>query len=59
MVPNEIQPTAQSLISTESMASLTTSLVNEQREREKRQLNMILHNMPELTASESAARKKK
>jgi len=58
VVPIEVQPTAQSPISTESVASLTTSLFNEQREREKRKLNMILHNMPESTASESIARKK-
>jgi len=45
-------------VSTESVASLTTSLFNEQKERERRELNLIVHNMPESTASEGAGRKK-
>ena len=45
-------------ISTESVASLTTSLFNEQKEREKRELNLVVHNLPESNASESAVRKR-
>ena len=40
------------------MASLTASLFNEQKERERRELNLIVHNMLESTASEGAGRKK-
>ena len=59
-VPDESQRTINTHngISTESVASLTTSLFNEQKEREKRELNLVLHNMPESTASESSHRKK-
>ena len=45
-------------VSTETVASLTTSLFNEQKERERRELNLIVHNMQELTVSEGAGRKK-
>ena len=56
-VPNEVQPFSNpdSPVSSESVASLTTSLVNEQKERDRRKLNLVLHNMPESTAT---ARKK-
>jgi len=43
---------------TESVASLTASLFNEQKGRERRELNLIVHNMLESTASEGAGRKK-
>jgi len=42
-------------ISEESVAHLASSLVVEQRE--KRQLNVILHNLPESTAPEGVKRK--
>ena len=48
-------PTA---ISEESVVRLASSLAVEQREKEKRQLNVILHNLVEPTASEGANRKK-
>lgn len=44
-------------ISEESVARLASSLVVEQREKEKRQLNIILHNLPESTAPEGVKRK--
>jgi len=55
---NETSNNMNSPISKESVASLTTSLFNEQKEREKRELNLVIHNLPESTATESAARKK-
>ena len=60
VVPSKVDSSnsAVSPISSESVASLTTSLFNEQKEREKRRMNLVLHNMPESTASEGAARKK-
>ena len=45
-------------ISEESVVRLASSLAVEQREKEKRQLNIILHNLVEPTASEGANRKK-
>ena len=56
-VPNDAQPDSHSSnsISTESVLLLTTSVCNEKREREKREPNIILHNIPEPTASESDA----
>ena len=44
-------------ISSESVASLTTSFVAEQKEREKRELNLVLHNVPEPTAPDGSTRK--
>ena len=44
-------------ISSESVASLTASLAAEQKECEKRELNLILHNIPEPTTDNSSARK--
>ena len=44
-------------ILSESVVSLTTSLVAEQKEREKRELNLVLHNIPEPTVSDSSTRK--
>jgi len=44
-------------ISEESVVHLALSLVVEQREKEKRQLNVILHNLPESTAHEGVKRK--
>ena len=44
-------------ISSESVAPLTASLVTEQKEREKRELNLVLHNVPEPTTTDNSARK--
>ena len=43
---------------TTTIASITLSLATEQREREKRQLNLILHNVPESKATDPQVRKK-
>ena len=43
---------------TTTVASVTSSLTTEQREREKRQLNLILHNVPESKATDPQVRKK-
>lgn len=45
-------------ISEESVVRLASSLAVEQKEKEKRQLNVIVHNLVEPTASEGANRKK-
>ena len=44
-------------ISSESIASLTASLVAEQKERKKRELNLILHNISEPNTVDSSTRK--
>ena len=44
-------------ISSESVASLTASLVTEQKEREKTELNLVLHNVPEPATIDNSARK--
>ena len=41
----------------DSVAPLTASLVTEQKEREKRELNLVLHNVPEPTTTDNSARK--
>jgi len=41
-----------------TIASVTSSLATEQREKEKRQLNLILHNVPESKSSDPLTRKK-
>ena len=58
---NNTDPTSShtpTTISEESVVRLASSLAVEQREKEKRQLNVILHNLVESTASEGANRKK-
>jgi len=47
---------ADSPMPTESAASLTASLFSEQKEREEQELNVVLHNLPESTATENTAR---
>jgi len=54
---DSIQPLNEKTISSSSVASLIASLVAEQKEREKRELNLVLHNVPESTASDSFTRK--
>ena len=41
----------------ESVATITVGVVDEQREREKRKLNLILHNVPESTKQSGPERK--
>ena len=41
-----------------TIVNVTSSLAIEQRERERRQLNLILHNAPESKSSEPNTRKK-
>ena len=48
----------QSPLSVESIASMTASIVSEEKEREKRKLNLIIHNYPEPTSTDYQARKK-
>ena len=55
---DESNKTVDSPISKKSVASLATSLFNEQKEREKRELNLVVHNLPESNATESAASKR-
>jgi len=43
---------------TTTIASVTSSLAIEQREKEKRQLNLIIHNVPESKSSHSLTRKR-
>ena len=55
---NATPPQIPTGISEESVVRLASSLAVEQREKEKRQLNIILHNLVKPTASEGANRKK-
>ena len=48
---------APSLISTESVQHIASSLAAEQREKERRQLNIIVHNLKESASTEGAVRK--
>ena len=50
-------PPKTNTISSESVVSLTTSFVAEQKEREKRELNLVLHNVPKSTAPGGSTRK--
>ena len=45
-------------ITEESMANLAVSINAEQKEKERRQLNVIVHNLEESSASEGSSRKK-
>ena len=45
-------------LSEDSVAHITVSLATEQKEKEKRQLNIIVHNIEESAASDGASRKK-
>jgi len=45
-------------LSVESIASMTASIVSEEKERDKRKMNLIIHNYPEPTSSEPQVRKK-
>ena len=43
-------------ITTDSIANIASTLVNEEKEKEKRQLNLILHNIKESDATDSSKR---
>jgi len=45
-------------LSVESIALMTASIVSEEKEREKRKMNFIVHNYPDPSATEPEARKK-
>ena len=47
-----------SSLSVESIASMTASIFSEEKEKDKRKMNLIVHNYPEPTSSEAQARKK-
>jgi len=57
MSTSSVPVTSLTSISEESATHLALSLVVEQREKEKRQLNVILHNLPESTAHGGVKRK--
>ena len=44
-------------LSAESIASMTASILSEDTEKEKRKLNLIIHNIPESTLTEAQGRK--
>ena len=45
------------LFTNESVATITVGVVDEQREREKRKLNLVVHNVPESTKQSGPERK--
>jgi len=45
-------------LSVKSIASMTASIISEEKEKEKCKLNLIIHNYPESTSTDSQARKK-
>ena len=44
-------------VTVESIASMTAAIISEEKEREKRKLNLIVHNLPESTSAEASIRK--
>ena len=44
-------------VTVESIASMTAAIISEEKEREKRKLNLIVHNLPESTSTEASIRK--
>ena len=44
-------------IATDSIANIACTLTNEEKEKEKRQLNLILHNVKESVSKESSEQK--
>ena len=51
------QPSASQTITTDSVASIAATLVNEEKEKERRQLNLVLHNIEESSSSDGSKRK--
>ena len=50
-------PSASQAVAIHSVASIAATLVNEEREKERRQLNLVLHNIEESSSSDGAVRK--
>ena len=46
-------------VTVESIASMTAAIVSEEKEQQKRKLNLIVHNFPESTSTEASIRKNK
>ena len=56
---SQLQEHSHSPISDDSVANITLSLTSEQKEKDKRQFNIVLHNLKESDATDSATRKQK
>ena len=54
---NQLQGHSHGPISDDSVANITLSLTSEQKEKTKHQFNIVLHNLIELDATDSATRK--
>ena len=50
-------PSERQSIATDSVASIAASLVGEEKEKERRQLNLVLHNIEESSSSDGSERK--
>ena len=61
MVVENTEPSEQVIhskeVTVESIASMTAAIISEEKEREKRKLNLIVHNLPESTSAEASIRK--
>ena len=61
VVVEDAQPSEQVInrkqVTVESIASTTAAIVSEEKERKKWKLNLIVHNFPESTLTESSIRK--
>ena len=61
VVVEDAQPSEQVInrkqVTVESIASTTAAIVSEENERKKWKLNLIVHNFPESTSTESSIRK--
>ena len=56
-VYNQSQGLSRSPLSDDSVVNITLSLTSEQKEKERRQFNVVLHNLKESDASDSVTRK--
>ena len=54
---SQLQEHSHSPISNDSVANITLSLTSEQKEKDKCQFNIVLHNLKESDATNSATRK--
>ena len=54
---SEQESPGQSPLSVESIVSMTASILSEDKEKEKRKLNLIIHNVSESTHTEAQDRK--
>ena len=61
MVVENTEPSEQVIhskeVTVELIASMTAAIICEEKEREKRKLNLIVHNLPESTSTEASIRK--